>query len=83
MIPKKDKAERKSGNQRTEEQVPDGMPPPMTPTGHWARVATMAFFVSSRTEEEGMTQSLAERGAGLGTCLGPTRTEALIRTAGN
>jgi len=43
----------------------------------------MAFFVSSRTEEEGMTQSLAERGAGLGTCLGPTRTEALIRTAGN
>jgi 2-polyprenyl-3-methyl-5-hydroxy-6-metoxy-1,4-benzoquinol methylase len=29
-----------------------------------------------------MTQSLAEGGPGLGTCLGPTRTEGLVREAG-
>jgi hypothetical protein len=29
-----------------------------------------------------MTQSLAEGGAGLGTCLGPSRTEELVRQAG-
>jgi ubiquinone/menaquinone biosynthesis C-methylase UbiE len=29
-----------------------------------------------------MTQSLAEGGPGLGTCLGPARTEALVREAG-
>jgi len=29
-----------------------------------------------------MTQSLAQGGPGLGTCLGPTRTEALVRSAG-
>lgn len=29
-----------------------------------------------------MTQSLAEGGPGLGTCLGPARTEALLREAG-
>jgi 2-polyprenyl-3-methyl-5-hydroxy-6-metoxy-1,4-benzoquinol methylase len=29
-----------------------------------------------------MTQSLAEGGPGLGTCLGPRRTEALVRDAG-
>jgi len=29
-----------------------------------------------------MTQSLAEGGAGLGTCLGPQRTESLVRQAG-
>ena len=29
-----------------------------------------------------MTQSLARGGPGLGTCLGPARTEALLRTAG-
>ena len=29
-----------------------------------------------------MTQSLAQGGAGLGTCLGKTRTEALMRSAG-
>jgi hypothetical protein len=29
-----------------------------------------------------MTQSLANGGPGLGTCLGPARTEALIRQAG-
>jgi hypothetical protein len=29
-----------------------------------------------------MTQSLAENGVGLGACLGPARTEALMREAG-
>ena len=29
-----------------------------------------------------MTQSLARGGPGLGTCLGPARTEALLRNAG-
>ena len=29
-----------------------------------------------------MTQSLAQGGPGLGTCLGPARTEALVRSAG-
>jgi hypothetical protein len=29
-----------------------------------------------------MTQSLARGGPGLGTCLGPARTEALLRDAG-
>ena len=29
-----------------------------------------------------MTQSLASGGPGLGTCMGPTRTEALMREAG-
>ena len=29
-----------------------------------------------------MTQSLANGGPGLGTCLGPTRTQALVRGAG-
>jgi hypothetical protein len=29
-----------------------------------------------------MTQSLADGGPGLGTCLGPARTEALVRAAG-
>src|SRR5262249_36912140 len=29
-----------------------------------------------------MTQSLAAGGAGLGTCLGPAQTEALVRAAG-
>ena len=29
-----------------------------------------------------MTQSLAQGGPGLGTCMGPARTEALLRDAG-
>ena len=29
-----------------------------------------------------MTQSLAQGGPGLGTCMGPARTEALLREAG-
>jgi hypothetical protein len=29
-----------------------------------------------------MTQSLAQGGPGLGTCLGPARTERLLREAG-
>ena len=29
-----------------------------------------------------MTQSLAEDGPGLGTCMGPARTEALLNEAG-
>lgn len=29
-----------------------------------------------------MTQSLAQGGLGLGTCLGPARTEKLLREAG-
>jgi len=29
-----------------------------------------------------MTQSLAAGGPGLGTCMGPARTEALLREAG-
>ena len=29
-----------------------------------------------------MTQSLAVGGAGLGTCMGPARTEALLREVG-
>ena len=29
-----------------------------------------------------MTQSLANGGPGLGTCMGPARTEALVREAG-